>query len=414
MIREMKDSGVEWIGEIPKDWELTKVKKIGEYINGYPFKSKDWGNNGLPIIRIQNLTDVNKPFNRFNGQIQDKYLISKGDYLISWSATLDVFKWEREDGYLNQHIFKAIPNLDVVDYFYFYWLAVCFMEEMNNDKHGSAMQHVTKDIFDNFEVVLPNKNEQQKIANLLNHKVQHVNSIIDNTKQTIEEFKKYKQSLITETVTMGLKPDAEMKDSGIKYIGEIPVNWEIRKIKYVLIPLERPVLKTDDVVTCFRDGEVTLRKNRREAGYTFSDTERGYQGVEVGDLVFHGMDAFAGAIGISDSRGKCSPVVHVCDSNENKRYYMYFLRALAFNDVYMALSDGVRIRSSDYRNWNKLAQILVALPPLEEQQKIADFLDAKCSHIDNLIEQKQKLIIELETYKKSLIYEYVTGKREVL
>lgn len=112
----------------------------------------------------------------------------------------------------------------------------------------------------------------------------------------------------------------EMKDSGIEWVGPIPGHWDILRGKNVLRLLERPVKLDDDVVTCFRDGEVTLRKNRREEGFTNSLKEIGYQGIEPGDLIVHGMDGFAGAIGISDSRGKASPVLNVMDSNQNKSY----------------------------------------------------------------------------------------------
>jgi type I restriction enzyme S subunit len=409
----MKNSGVEWIGNVPIDWTISKVGRIGKYINGYAFKPEDWGSDGLPIIRIQNLSNTNNEYNMHNGKSEDKYIISKGDYLISWSATLDIFKWQGEKAYLNQHIFKTIPYQDYVNYNYFYWLAKCFMLEMSNDKHGSAMQHVTKGIFNNFPIALPNKKEQFRIANFLDERVSKIDNIIATTTISIEEYKKYKQSLITEAVTIGLNSDVEMKDSGVNYINRIPVTWMIRKIKHIIKPLIKPITETDEVITCFRDGEVTLRRNRREEGFTFSDTEKGYQGVDVGDLVIHGLDAFAGAIGISDSRGKCTPVVHVCESKENLRFYMYFLRSLAFNNVFMALSDGIRIRSSDFRNWNKLSKILAVVPPTEEQNQIAEFLDKKCTEIDILIAQKEQLLIHLEQYKKSLIYECVTGKREV-
>jgi type I restriction enzyme, S subunit len=412
MSREMKNSGVEWIGEIPTDWIITKVGRIGTYMNGYAFKPDDWGDEGLPIVRIQNLTDETKSFNRFKGIIDEKYKIIKGTFLISWSATLDIFIWNGEVGLLNQHIFKAIPNEEIVEKSFFYWCATAFMKEMSNDKHGTAMQHVTKGVFSNFLITLPPLDIQKRLANYLDKKCYKIDSIIEMTKASIEEYKRYKKSIITEAVTKGLSK-TEKKDSGIDYIGTIPSHWKVNKIKNVLTPLNRSVLPTDDVITCFRDGEVTLRKNRRAIGYTFSDTEKGYQGVDIGDLVIHGMDAFAGAIGISDSRGKCTPVVHVCSSKENKRYYMYLLRALAVNDVFMALSEGVRIRSSDFRNWDKLSGILVVVPPLSEQTEIANYLDYKFTEIDYLIAQKQKLISELQNYKNSLIYEIVTGKKEV-
>jgi type I restriction enzyme S subunit len=260
----------------------------------------------------------------------------------------------------------------------------------------------------------PPFNEQRKIANYLDSIVSIIDNLIQYARMSVEEYRAFKKSLITESVMHGINSKSEMKDTTVAYIERIPKDWEIRRIKFVLTPLDRDVLDTDEVITCFRDGTVTLRKNRRDDGYTFSDTENGYQGVEIGDLVIHGMDAFAGAIGISDSRGKCTPVVHVCASKENKNYFMYYLRALAMNDVLMAFTEGIRIRSSDLRNWNKFAKFMVVVPPQDEQERIADYLDEKCLIIDDIIDQKQKLIEELLHYKKALIYECVTGKMEVV
>ena len=203
-----------------------------------------------------------------------------------------------------------------------------------------------------------------------------------------------------------------MKDSGVEWIGEIPEHWEVVRGKAILKLLSRPIKETDEVITCFRDGEVTLRKNRREEGFTFSAKEIGYQGIEPDDLVIHGMDGFAGAIGISDSRGKASPVLLVCDSKQNKRYLAYFLRSLAFRDIFLALSTGIRVRSCDLR-WNKISTLPMIVPSLTEQQQIAQYIYQKCEQIDRLIAIKQQKIEKIQQYKKSVIYEYVTGKREV-
>ena len=146
----------------------------------------------------------------------------------------------------------------------------------------------------------------------------------------------------------------EYKDSGIPWIGNIPSHWDIRRGKNVLSLLDRPIRADDEVITCFRDGEVTLRKNKREDGFTVSLQEIGYQGIEPGDLVVHGMDGFAGSIGVSDSRGKATPVLNVMDSPHNKRFLMYYLRMAAYKDVFMSLSTGIRVRSCDLR-WNKLS-----------------------------------------------------------
>lgn len=198
----------------------------------------------------------------------------------------------------------------------------------------------------------------------------------------------------------------EMKDSGLPYVGIIPKHWECIRGKYILKYLSKPVKEDDGVITCFRDGQVTLRSNRREDGFTMADKEIGYQGIDVGDLVVHGMDGFAGAIGISDSRGKASPVLNVLETEQNKRFIMYYLRSMAYGDVFVAMATGIRVRSCDLR-WNKLANFEYLVPPIDEQEKIVTFLDTKCSEIDALISDIQAQIETLEQYKRSTIIKTV-------
>ena len=199
----------------------------------------------------------------------------------------------------------------------------------------------------------------------------------------------------------------KMKDSGVAWVGLMPDDWRVQRGKFILKLLNRPVKDTDDVITCFRDGEVTLRKNRRTDGFTVSVKEIGYQGIEPGDLVIHGMDGFAGSIGVSDSRGKSSPVLVVCDTKENKRYIMYYLRSMAYNDVFTALATGIRVRSCDLR-WNKLAELSYILPCIEEQEKIVSIIEKYSEKIDALIANVQEQIEKLKAYKQSLITEVVT------
>ena len=199
----------------------------------------------------------------------------------------------------------------------------------------------------------------------------------------------------------------QMKDSGIEWIKQIPTGWSTTRGKNILQLMKRPPEADDEVITCFRDGEVTLRRNRREEGFTFSDKEIGYQGIKKGDLVVHGMDGFAGAIGISDSDGKGSPVLVVCTTKENTRYLMYYLRTLALQDVFLALATGIRERSCDLR-WNKIADLLFPVPELNEQCRIVDYLDRKCSQIDAIIARQQEVIEKLKAYKLSIITEAVT------
>lgn len=200
---------------------------------------------------------------------------------------------------------------------------------------------------------------------------------------------------------------SKYKDSGIPWVGKIPEHWNVLRGKNVLTLLERPVQEGDDIITCFRDGEVTLRKKRREEGFTVSMKEIGYQGVEPGDLVVHGMDGFAGAIGVSDSRGKATPVLNVMDSKENKQYLMYYLRAAAYKDVFMSLSTGIRVRSCDLR-WNKISVFPFLIPDINEQNSIVTYIDNQIKRIDDIISEAKASVEEYKSWKASIIYEAVT------
>ncbi len=193
-----------------------------------------------------------------------------------------------------------------------------------------------------------------------------------------------------------------MKDSGIKWIGNIPENWRVLRGKNAMTKIERPVLDQDQVITCFRDGVVTLRSNRREEGFTVSLQEAGYQGIEPGDLVVHGMDGFAGSIGISDSRGKATPVLNVLDSNNDKKYLMYYMRSAAYCGLFVSLSTGIRIRTCD-TNWNKIKDIQCLIPPIQEQHLIAAYLDHQCALIDNIIVKTKDSIEEYKKLKTAIV-----------
>lgn len=203
--------------------------------------------------------------------------------------------------------------------------------------------------------------------------------------------------------------EREYKDSGIAWVKKIPSDWQVIRGKNLLKLMNRSVRDNDDVVTCFRDGEVILRSERRTEGFTMSDKEIGYQGINKGDIVIHGMDGFAGSMGVSKSTGKGSPVLIVCNPKEDddSRYIVYYLRTLALNNVFIALSTGIRERSCDLR-WNKISELPFIRPNANEQLQIADFIDKKCGEIDELIALQEKMIAQLTEYKQAVITETVT------
>jgi type I restriction enzyme, S subunit len=201
------------------------------------------------------------------------------------------------------------------------------------------------------------------------------------------------------------------KDSGVQWLREIPEHWEVRKGKWLFIKQERPAKKEDGIITCFRDGQVTLRTNRKTEGFTIALKEHGYQGIRKGDLVIHNMDAFAGAIGISDSDGKSTPVYSACTpriaNRVNPYYYAYFLKDLAKSGFIESLAKGIRERSTDFR-FNDFGLLLLSVPPLPEQIAIAEFLDHKTALIDQAIGIKQKQIELLKERRQILIHKAVT------
>jgi len=413
--RKMKDSGVEWIHLIPSDWQTTKVKRLGDFINGFAFKPTNWGDQGLPIIRIQNLTNSNNEYNYFNDEIDNKYVVEKGDYLISWSATLDVFRWTGETAVLNQHIFKVLLNEKIVDYSFFYWHAKQFIDEMSNHKHGSTMQHVTKGVFDNFVVALPPLKEQQKIAAFLDEKVAHIDNIIEDTKKSIENLKAYKQSLITETVTKGLNPDVEMKDSGIDWIGDIPKYWKIYKIGQIFKEhKEKNEGLIEDNLLSLSYGKVKRRDIKSKEGLLPQSFE-GYNIIKPGDIVLRMTDLQNDQkslrVGLCKEKGIITSAYISIRAYNNiyPHYAYYYLHSFDIYKGFYGMGAGVR----QGVNFNELKKLDILFPTYNEQKQIAIVLDEKSRTIESTIEQKEQLITELEAYKKSLIYEYVTGKKEV-
>ena len=416
-MRQMKNSGIEWVGEIPDDWEVTKTKYQFQYkkeiaglcCNKYErlaltmknvVKRSKEDNTGLQPEKFETYQILRKDelvFKLIDLQNVSTSRVGRSPFVGIVSPAYIIL---RQNG-------KVLPCY-AEKYFFVLWKNQIF----NSLGDDGVRSNLGKDDLLNIPMPIPSLSEQKAIAEFLDKKCGEVDALIADIQQEIETLEQYKRSVITEAVTKGLDPSVPMKDSGIQWIGNMPANWECIRGKYILKYLQKPLKKDDGVITCFRDGEVTLRSNRREDGFTMADKEIGYQGVDIGDLVAHGMDGFAGAIGISDSRGKASPVLNVLGTKQNKRYIMYYLRSMAYSDVFMALSTGIRVRSCDLR-WNKLAELWYPIPPLKEQEKIVTYIDETIQKANEIIADKQSQIETLESYKKSLIYEYVTGKKEV-
>lgn len=416
-MREMKDSGTLAFGTIPSTWKITKFKNL------FCLRStKNTGNRELLSVYLDkgviSYSDsdgmqVHKP----SESLAAYQNVEIGDFVLNnqqaWRGSVGVSKYR---------------GIISPAYFVYSMTDECYAPYMNYLLRDSSMVHqyelasrgvgtIQRNLFapwlKNRIVLIPPIYEQKEIAIFLDSQCSEIDVISADIQKEIEILEQYKRSVITEAVTKGLNPNAEMKDSGVPWIGKMPANWTCIKGKYILKYMQKPVKTDDGIITCFRDGEVTLRSNRREDGFTMADKEIGYQGIDAGDLVVHGMDGFAGAIGISDSRGKASPVLNVLDSRQNKKYIMYYLRSMAYGDVFAALATGIRVRSCDLR-WNKLSVLLYPVPPLEEQAEIVQYIEDTLNKVNGVISEKKQQLTVIDSYKKSLIYEYVTGKKEAL
>ena len=415
-MKVMKDSGIAWVGIIPSHWIIHPVYYyFGERKNKNKFGQED------NLLSLSYGKIIRKDINTSEGLLPESFntynIVEKGDIVIRPTDLQNDKRSLRtglvpERGIITSAYICLKPIKDIDSRFFNYQLHSYDVIKVFYNMGNGVRQGLNFSEFSHLLVFEPPLDEQKRIADYLDAKCAEIDALTADIQTQIDTLEQYKRSVITEAVTKGLNPDAEMKDSGIQWIGMMPAHWDCIRGKYILKYIQKPVREDDGVITCFRDGEVTLRSNRREDGFTMADKEIGYQGIDVGDLVVHGMDGFAGAIGISDSRGKASPVLNVLDTKQNKRYIMYFLRSMAYSDVFMALATGIRVRSCDLR-WNKLSELFYPIPPLEEQEAIVDYIDSILRRTDEVIAAKKEQLSTLEAYKKSLIYEYVTGKKEV-
>lgn len=428
-MRATKDSGISWLGEYPSDWELKKIK--------YCLQERVEKNNPVRTTEILSLTAKQGviPYDQKEGggnkpkeDVSAYRLAYPGDIVMnSMNILSGSVGLSQYFGCVSPVYYMLRPRKATEDVRYYNYIFQTTMfqrslfglgngiliKESGNGKLNTIRMRIPMDKFGGLFIPVAPIDEQKRIADFLDAKCAEIDALTADIQTQIDTLEQYKRSVITETVTKGLNPNAEMKDSGIQWIGDMPAHWDVIRGKYILRYMQKPVREDDGVITCFRDGEVTLRSNRREDGFTMSDKEIGYQGIDVGDLVVHGMDGFAGSIGISNSRGKASPVLNVLDTDQCKRYIMYYLRSMAYSDVFLALATGIRVRSCDLR-WNKLAELSYPVPPLDEQNAIVKHIDSVLSKADAVIADKKAQLATLDEYKKSLIFEYVTGKKEVI
>lgn len=263
---------------------------------------------------------------------------------------------------------------------------------------------------------VPPLESQLAIADFLDRETARIDALVGAKQRLLGLLTEKRKAIIATAVTRGLDPKAKLRDSGVPWLREIPAHWELRRAKYLFRQSALPLATGDEIVTCFRDGQVTLRRNRREDGFTNADLEVGYQGIRQGQLVLHSMDAFAGAIGVSDSDGRCSPEYIICDPLDGgvivPEYFGPLLRTMALAGFIQASCPAVRERAPRIR-FNNLGEMYLPVPPQEEQRAVVAHIARETAKLDAVRAATERTIALLKERRSALIAAAVTGQLDV-
>lgn len=420
-MREMKDSGIEWIGTIPDNWDIMpnkylmwKKKRICPVYNGEEIISLSM--NG---VIVRDLDAGGKMPTSFDGY----QYIESGNLLM---CLFDIDVTPRCIGLIkcngltspaySQFVLTNRANAGYYNYYY---------TMLDNDKTlvhlAKNLRHsLTEEQLGTISTIVPPIDEQIKISNYLDKKCEEINSVVAQLQEEIEALEEYKRSVITEAVTKGLDPDVEMRDSGIEWLGFIPSTWQTRKGKYIFVQrnergnsIELQLLSPTQ-----KYGVIPQDLYEEISGYKAVklDEKTDYsllKTIHKGDYCIS-LRSFQGGFEYSEYEGVVSPAYQVFYPviEVFRGYYKHLFKTQIFidkmNSFTMSLRDGKNIAFADFGN------TYLPIPPIQEQQQITDYLDSKCAEIDSIIAEKKQQIETIEEYKKSLIFEYVTGKKEVI
>lgn len=417
-MREMKDSGIEWVGQIPKGWELRRAKTL--------FTQRNSKGNEIEVLLSPTQKYGVVPQSQLEGVVQVKEdtdlqmfkTVHKGDFVISLRSFQGGFEYSLYEGVCSPAYQVFYPTSPICDTYYRYlFKSQSFISKMNNltvgIREGKNIQYVD---FAKSQIPVPPLAEQERIAAFLDAECAEIDTVLEKTRASIEEYKKLKQAVITQAVTKGIRGDRPMKDSGIEWIGEIPAEWSVvpfSKFARVSANLVNPSDYQDYL-------QVSPENIEKDSGKLLPCKTVSEVGVESWNHFFHkGQILYSkirpklNKVCIAPFDGLCSADMYPIDTDNISKFVVYTILSNDFNQQVAMITEN-RVKMPKI-NQKELSKIIVVLPANRmEQQEVVDYLDGECGKIDALIAKKQQYLTEIENYKKSLIYEYVTGKKEVI
>jgi type I restriction enzyme S subunit len=420
-----KDSGVEWIGEIPSHWEKTKHKFQIDVLSGYPFKSELFDPiEGFPIIRIRDITS-GKIETFYTGEVLKDFIITNGDLLVGMDGDFNIRWWDNEDGLLNQRCCSIRERKEVLRR-YLYYVLPFQLKIVNHLTYFTTVKHLSVGDIQNTKTILPPLSEQQQIVSYLDTKTSQIDSLIEKTQLKIQLLKENRTSLINEVVTKGLNPNVEMKDSGVEWIGEIPSGWRIVPLKYLgsfqngiskgseFFGSGLPFMSYGDVY----NNDVTPIELNGKVQIDETEVER--YSIKRGDVFFTRTSESKDDIGV------CSTCLH---SIENSGFSGFVIRFRFYENVHrpeysryhfqthwkkVIIESKMNIVTRSSLSQQVLGDTPVLIPKMKEQNEIVSYLDEHTQLIDKTISVEERRIDTLKEYRQSLISEVVTGKRKVV
>ena len=424
MAREMKDSGIEWIGNLPSHWSRNKVIRLFSVIgSGTTPKTTDETAYIGDVNWLQS-GDINGTFiytskNTISQTTKEYYSVLKtysAPFIIvaMYGASIGNASISLIDACVNQACcVLAKPKINL--HYAFYTLKAA-QSYLTKQAVGGGQPNISQDKIKTLWLPVPSNIEQQKIVDYLDRKCAEIDRVLEKTRASIEEYKKLKQSVITQAVTKGVRGEREMKDSGIEWIGEIPASWDINVMFQLLKQVKsRNEGLIENNLLSLSYGKIK-RKDIDTLGGLLPESFDGYNIIEKNDIVIRLTDLQNDhkslRVGLSPERGIITfAYVTVRNYSQNlPEYLYYYLHSYDIAKGFYGMGAGVR----QGLNWDGLKNLQITIPSVSEQQEICNYLEKKCSEIDTLISKKEQFITKLESYKKSLIYEYVTGKKEAM
>lgn len=432
MTREMKDSGSEWIREIPKNWNVVPLKSVFSFGKGLSITKENLIESGFPVISYGQIhakdatgTSIKDQHIRYVSEdylrTSSSSLAKQGDIIVA--DTSEDLEGAGNATFVDQPTIFAgyhtvlLKNKGNADGKYIAYLMKTdqWRKQIRTAVWAVKVYSISQAVLRETSVLLPPLSEQQSIAKYLDHKTSQINALVSNIESQITKLDEYKKALITQAVTKGLDPNAEMKDSGVKWIGDMPKEWHLVPAKHLIEIKKRIAGKEGYTVLSITQSGIKPKDITSGEGQ-LAESYANYQFINPGEFGMNHMDLLTGWIDISNHFGVVSPdyrVFKTRHSQIDKRYLLYLYQMCYKNKIFYSLGQGAAPMGRWRLPATNMMNMKLPVPPVDEQKNIADFLDHQCNLIDRSIGDLRTQLTLLGSYKKSLIFDYVTGKKEV-